>query len=168
MSARPRVVAACAAASRSRSASAAAWWSSQRSPSSATARASLFASIGSRDRRRATARLTASGPISRTVAAWPALGEMASEASVCISARTSSGLPPVASWQAAVKSSSGSAPRRSRASEATAPALSGPGRSITAPGSEKISISMFDSRLCSGGREATSRRSGSSSTRRSR
>ena len=49
--------------------------------------------------------------------------------------RSSSGLPPVASWQAAQNASSAPAPSRARTSAAAPGALSGPGWSVSAAGS---------------------------------
>ncbi len=94
-----------------------------------------------RESRSSTVLDTARGPTARTTSTWSATGWTPSASSARRSWRSSSGLPPVAWWQAAQKPGSASSPRRSRTSAATASALSGPGRSGCVAGSWTISAS---------------------------
>jgi hypothetical protein len=80
-----------------------------------------------RARRSSTLRDTARGPISCTTRAFWAVGSTFSAASAVSSCRTSSGLPPVVSWQAAQNAGSAS-PSRSPTSAATPAWVSGAGR----------------------------------------
>ena len=88
---------------------------------------------------------TARGPTARTASTLRAAGAMPSASSVRRSWRSSSGLPPVASWQAAQNAGSASSPSSARTSAATAAAPSGPGRSGVAAGSWTISASSAGS-----------------------
>ena len=125
ISARVSAARAATAASSSVPASAAATRCSVM-PRTASACASATASSPSRCSRTSTVRETARGPILRTAPACARGRTPSSAASDERSWRSSSGLPPVASRQAAVNAASGSAPRRSAISRATAASLSGP------------------------------------------
>ena len=97
-------------------------------PSTATARATWTVSGASRARRINTVRDTARGPTSSTRSTWEASGSTPSERSADTSWPRSSGLPPVAFWQAAAKRSSGSRPSPALTNSRPAAGLSGCGR----------------------------------------
>ena len=138
------------------------------SASTATARATAIASGDSRARRTMTVRDTARGPISSTTPACAASGRTLSASSAVSSWRRYSGLPPVASWQAAQKGSSASGPSRSRTSARTASALSGTGRIEMVAGSWAISPSSATSVPGSFVRTVAGTRIGWPSSRRAR
>ena len=125
-----------------RSASAARVGTSKPSPRTPTARATAPASGDSRESRSSTARETARGPSSSTTPALAAVGAVPSSRIAFISSCRSSGLPPVAAWQASAKAGVGACaePLLDHAA-ARASALSAPGRSELASGSRAISAS---------------------------
>ena len=91
------------------------------------ARATARASSERRESRSSTVLETARGPTARTTAAWSATGRTPSASSARRSWRSSSGLPPVASWHAAQNAGSASPGSRSRISAVVAARLSGTG-----------------------------------------
>ena len=104
------------------------------SPSTATARTRAVADAGAPERRRSTAWATAAGP-----SRWTRAASRESVDSLCSrasrrSASRKNGFPPVASRQAAAKSSATGEPSRCSQSVAVAAMLSGAGRSTVVSG----------------------------------
>ena len=148
-------------------ASAATWRCSEPSPSTPPRVAKRRASSGSRDSRSATARVTGSGPISRDAAAFSATARRPRCERV-ESARTKSGLPPVAACRRprTRARARGRTPRSTIAATADAERR-GPDHERGRVGDE-LRQRARSRRLCSGGRSPTTTSSGRPSSRRPR
>ena len=104
-------------------------------PSTATALAAASTAPGIRPSRSSTCLETESGVSRRRCGTSASVPPMPSAASAVSRPRSSSGLPPVSSWQAARNAADGSPPSSAATSRATPAALSAAGRTVSTPGS---------------------------------